>query len=90
MSNYNAADYQACYRASIAGAGGIPMSDENKQEQRRPPIEPQWVLLAVTAFLTIIGLSFCFQPVQPPSACLPQGSVVTAGSAPPNVGVCPP
>lgn len=36
-----------------------------------------------------IGLSFCFAPVQPPSACL-ESPIATAGSSAENIGVCPP
>lgn len=65
------------------------MSDEEKQRDRNNRLQPQWVLLIVSVFLTVIGLSFCFAPVQPPSACL-ESPIATAGSSAENVGVCPP
>lgn len=61
-----------------------------EQNPRPNSIPPHWVLAAVTVFLTVIGLSFCFGPEQPPSACIDSGAVVTAGSSPNAVGVCPP
>lgn len=63
----------------------------DEQDPRRAnSIPPHWVLAALTVFLTVIGLSFCFGPAQPPSACKDGEAVMTAGSSPNSVGVCPP